>query len=199
MSRIDEIKGRLAAATPGPWDSDHQSGVFGDDGFQVASVEGCAIAKSYFNSGMERHWAVTPGAFIDRTDGEYGGNLELIANATTDIAWLLERNATLEADLEKARACASCGLDCKCLDCTACGQHACDKDALGECVAARTLRKALKRRRTQRLDRIATLEEMVRRQHDVLERWAECAATEDFIPSGDFKSVLADAAALLEV
>lgn len=96
--RLEEIAGRLAAATPGPWE--HNGGTIDEEG-------GGRVARIYGWSGCHADWTE--------------GNGEFIAHAPADIAWLL-RVAMAARDLDcdhrgdcprqfgEHKAC-DCGLD----------------------------------------------------------------------------------------
>lgn len=86
MTRIIEIKERLAAATPWPWTvfNDHplhSAPVVCADGSFKGGIFVCACNTSADNSGIK--------------------DANLIANAPSDIAYLLERIEELEKYIEK--------------------------------------------------------------------------------------------------
>lgn len=90
MSRTDEIRERLGKATPGRMETSreyHGTGVRVPGGPTVAW---CGVATSSGSDGTKR---------ID-ADESYA-NATLIANAPSDLSWLLERNAKLESSLRE--------------------------------------------------------------------------------------------------
>ena len=105
--RVDAIRARLNAATPGPWE--FVPGRFGGIKYTFTGWDG-EPAQDY----------VISETYDGELVGERPGNAELIANAPADLAWLLEqleaaqaRAAAAEARLERAqsfgaRAGASC-------------------------------------------------------------------------------------------
>lgn len=80
--RLTEIRARMDAATPGPWSvHDHYDDAYQFDGMSVVADEETVVGPE------DRH----------------NRNLDLIAHAPEDIAWLLAEVAQLRADLERAR------------------------------------------------------------------------------------------------
>jgi len=94
MSELDQIKARLQAATPGPWEAD--TGVRGD----------CVVwgpnGRFLMNAQAEPHWIEYPGekrsvSFdVDRRDAEF------IAHARTDVPALLALVRAQQAKLDAA-------------------------------------------------------------------------------------------------
>lgn len=85
---VPEIRARLEAATPGPWEA-----TWRDD--EWASVE----IPDTADDTMQLAWH--EGGGITAMDG---ANAEFIAHAPTDIAFLLEENERLERRLAEAQA-----------------------------------------------------------------------------------------------
>jgi hypothetical protein len=79
MSRIDAIKARLAAATPGPWKA-RTTGVAGGDHWYVCDKDQ-SIASIHASDGED--------------EAQREPDAEFIANAPTDVAHLLNEEATL--------------------------------------------------------------------------------------------------------
>jgi hypothetical protein len=91
--RLTEIEARLKAATPGPWVAGRP-----DMGTLVDGVE-----SKWIYDQREQYVAVASG----RIDGEWEevmANAHLIANAPSDIAWLIEQVRRLEQELVELSA-----------------------------------------------------------------------------------------------
>lgn len=88
MKKLDEIEARLKAATPGPWG--HDDGhvlVKGDCGFQ--------------STPSQYHWECPEDGYNIPEPMDADNDCEFIANAPTDIAYLIARVKKLEGALEK--------------------------------------------------------------------------------------------------
>ena len=88
MSRLDEIKARLEAATPGPWVSDDSN---------IFSVP---LGKMRHMGKMRHKGSCRPLGFIATTTQGYDNfenNEDFIANAPADIAFLLSEIERLKA------------------------------------------------------------------------------------------------------
>lgn len=92
--RIDQIRARLAAATPGPWEADEKRPRW------ITTAAPIEIDEADW--GPEGHTMYRLGTNADDRAWRYA-DVTLIANAPADIAWLL-------AELERAQA-ASAGVD----------------------------------------------------------------------------------------
>ena len=95
MTRLEEIKARLDAATAGPWDLviDDTGGEFTNWPSVEADHEDASVVhRAGFK---QRHWG-------DWSCRQANRNATFIANAPADIAHLLEQNARLREALEAA-------------------------------------------------------------------------------------------------
>ncbi len=81
MSKLSEIKARLAAATPGPW-----------------SIEEHGTGETLFSYVAGENFHPLNLISFDDPDAKWPKNKALIANAPADMAWLV-------AELERAQAC----------------------------------------------------------------------------------------------
>src|SRR5690606_2330682 len=91
--RLAEIRERLAAATPGPWE------------LYATERNVIAITKGRMRSGYRReivHWSGFDCSNID-DPGQVRANAALIAHAPSDLAYLLDEIARLTRELEEAR------------------------------------------------------------------------------------------------
>ena len=91
--RLAEIRERLAAATPGPWE------------LYATERNVIAITKGRTRSGYLReivHWSGFDCSNIDDT-GKVRANAALIAHAPSDLAYLLDEIARLSRELEAAK------------------------------------------------------------------------------------------------
>src|SRR5690606_5333109 len=91
--RVAEIRDRLAAATPGPWE------------LYATERNVIAITKGRTRSGYLReivHWSGFDCSNID-DPGQVRANAALIAHAPSDLAYLLDEIARLSRELEEAR------------------------------------------------------------------------------------------------
>ena len=91
--RLAEIRERLAAATPGPWE------------LYATERNVIAITKGRMRSGYRReivHWSGFDCSNID-DPGQVRANAALIAHAPSDLAYLLDEIARLTRELEQAR------------------------------------------------------------------------------------------------
>lgn len=92
--RLAEIRERLAAATPGPWE------------LYATERNVIAITKGRMRSGYRReivHWSGFDCSNID-DPGQVRANAALIAHAPSDLAYLLDEIARLTRELDAARA-----------------------------------------------------------------------------------------------
>lgn len=92
--RLAEIRERLAAATPGPWE------------LYATERNVIAITKGRMRSGYRReivHWSGFDYSNID-DPGQVRANAALIAHAPSDLAYLLDEIARLIRELEAARS-----------------------------------------------------------------------------------------------
>jgi hypothetical protein len=80
MERINEIKARLEAATPGPWENDHANcvGVYKNEGWEFDICECESICTENANA-----------------------NADFIAHAPDDIAYLLAENERMRAEFKE--------------------------------------------------------------------------------------------------
>lgn len=91
--RLAEIRERLAAATPGPWE------------LYATERNVIAITKGRMRSGYRReivHWSGFDCSNID-DPGQVRANAALIAHAPSDLAYLLDEIARLARELDAAR------------------------------------------------------------------------------------------------
>jgi hypothetical protein len=96
--REAEIRARWNATTPGPW---HVT-VF-DDVHAMNLVAVATVADTDASSEIIAATLVQAPRYVDVADGRWDENAEAIANAPSDIAYLLGQNALLEGQLAMAR------------------------------------------------------------------------------------------------
>jgi len=97
---IEEIRARWAAATPGPWRHWYDESVEDD------------VRVCFSRDGVACEWCIALASFEGEAPAtsvsRWRADAVFIAHAPSDVAWLLERVAVLEAELagirERARA-----------------------------------------------------------------------------------------------
>jgi hypothetical protein len=93
--KLEEIRARLEAATPGPWPGEVEiERSFSD--YRVPSRKECeeeCLFSAFYTILGANHGGALCGTY---------GDLTLILHAPTDIAWLVKRIEELEEELESA-------------------------------------------------------------------------------------------------
>jgi hypothetical protein len=118
MDRLTEITDRLKAATPGPWKWDGIAYIWTDKNRMVADTD---EEKGAFRPRGHGYMQSQLGMTEEQIEAQQNANAELIANAPSDISYLLTRLHEAEAerdkakgDLKSANLCRQCGHDAQC-------------------------------------------------------------------------------------
>jgi hypothetical protein len=95
--RVDAIRSRLSAATPGPWELDSFDDPRESRTFTAVDDEPLVCSTTRYDADYERFEDFDDERFLAQREADG----QLVANAPADLAWLLEENARLTAELDK--------------------------------------------------------------------------------------------------